>query len=265
MRINKIYFLICLSAFCCASVSFADDAQQPVSLQSLENFSTPKNGLDAAKMQAIKENGIRIGIQAGMIYRGKQIKKSLDFRSVSLDKIYEFQPLMDRDGFLPPVIGEVSRKIATEGGAQREEYAGYIYRIIVPAKFVRIVPTWRDYLYTGLSDSRMSVDQLPEAIRPKTDAEKKVWHDAVDEGWVDGVKQSDMIFAENMARLDRDYVGMFRYFYLRGKGMIMSPVLSKTPDGIHVTNDEIAIGTGEKAIEQKSSMQPNVSLWGVAR
>lgn len=258
MNALRLLILLC---FASPVISVADDQISP-SLQSLENYSVQQNSVDAARIEAIRENGVRVGVQAGMIARGKEIALALDYRAAQLDRIFEFQPLMDRNGFLPPVITEVTRHVDTLHDAQRIEYAGVVYKIFVPARFVRIVPTWRDYLLTGLADPRLKVESLPEAIRPKTDSEKMVWRNAVDSGWKSGIEQSDRIFAENVSRLSRDYVGMFRYVYLLNNGMIKAPVLSMSPDGVHVSDDEIAIGVGAKVIEQRSIMERNSSVWG---
>jgi len=246
--------------------SFSGDEASSVdggaSLSSLENFSLPGNKIDIAKLDAIKENGLKVGIQGGMIARGKQIANETISMSSSLDRIFQFQPILDRDGFLPPIIIEVKQKTETLHKAQRIEYSGVIYKVLYPARFVRIVPTWRDYLFAGLTDSKMKIDSMPNAIKPKTSIEKKAWKDAVDEGWKQGVNQANMVFVENAARLDRDYIGMLRYIYLRNEGMIKKPILSRTTDGIKVTSDQISIDTGTKVIETPSEMEKNASLWG---
>ena len=238
------------------------DPTPSASLSDLENFSNGADSVDAAKIGAIRENGIRVGIQGGMLARGKILAEQASGFGGSLDRIFQFQPMLDRDGFLPPVVSEIRQKVETLHSAQRIEYAGVVYKIVQPARFVRVVPTWRDYLFTGLVDSRMKVDPLPEAIRPKTDAEKAVWKSSVDKGWAQGIKQADEVFVENIQRLKSDYIGMIRYVYLRNEGMIRTPVLSKTPDGVSVTNDEISIGTGTKAVEVPARMEPDTAKWG---
>ena len=232
------------------------------SIEDLMSYSNNVDDIDASKLDAIRENGIKAGIQGGMIARSGEIVKELQSRSPELDRVFGFQVLVSREGYLPAVIEETNLKVETKGAAQRIEYAGVIYKVVALARFVRVAPTWRDYLLVGIGDSRLKVDQLPEAIRPKTDTEKAVWKSAVKQGWQQGIEQADDIFQENLARLKRDYLGMVRYLYLYKKGMVRKPVLAESPDGVHITADEIAIGTGAKSIEVPARMEQDQALWG---
>jgi defect-in-organelle-trafficking protein DotC len=256
---------VILSAIISPSLSFADitsDAKAPPTLDDVLKFSTALPNIDASKINAIKEAGMRSGAQAGMMSRARELVAKINERSIDLDKIFSFQPLINKDGFLPPVILSTSQKVETLDGAQRIEFAGLTYKIVSPARFVRVAPTWRDYVFAGIADKRLSVDPLPAAIRPITPDEKKAWEDSVHEGWDVGCKQADAIFEENMAKMKRDYLGMLKYISLRDKGMIKAPVLSKTSDEIKVTKDEISIGVGVKEIQNRAEMESDVGAWG---
>lgn len=205
---------------------------------------------------------MRIGAQAGMLQRAKEIERDIRVRAVDLDRVFAFQPLLDKDGLLPPVIAESDQKVETLGGAQRIEFAGKTYKIIAPARFVRVAPTWRDYLFDGINDDRLSVDELPQALRPTTDAEKAAWDESVRAGWQAGIRQADDIFAENTACLKRDYIGMLRYQSLVQRGMIKRPILASTPASVRVTQDEIAIGVGVKEVQIPAVMENDQGAWG---
>lgn len=231
-------------------------------LDQIVRLSNTAPSADAAKIAGIRENGLRLGAQGGLLNRAKEIEIKIGGIAADLDRIFAFQPLLDEDGLLPPVISESDSKVETRDGAQRLEFAGKTYKIISPARFVRVVPTWRDYLFSGLSDDRMGVDSLPPALRPSSGPEKDAWEESVKSGWVIGVTQADAIFTENISRLRRDYLGMLRYHALAGRGMIKRPVLARTPESINVTGDEIAIGVGVKEVQTRAVMESDQSAWG---
>ena len=262
----SVSFLSLLSLFCVLSGNvFADDQTSPEGdkiLNSLIEYNSNIPSADASKLEAIRENGLKAGAQGGMLKRSKELLAEITLKSQDLDKTFNFQPFIDKAGFLPPVIVESKQNVKTKDNAQRIEYAGVTYRVIYPAKFVRIAPTWRDYLFVGIGDKRLSIDPLPDAIKPKTDDEKKVWKEAVIEGWKIGEQQADQIFQENVKKLQRDYVGMAKYMYLLKEGMINKPILAQTPDSVKITDDQIQIGVGAKEIEVPAKMEKNESNWG---
>lgn len=258
-RLLKPVLFLALSVM--SSVSTAADSAP--TLNDVINFSAAKDeSASAAKIKAIKEAGMRSGAQAGMMNRARELITKINGRSVELDRIFEFQPLIDTDGFLPPVISSTSQKVETLNGAQRLEFAGVTYKIIAQARFVRVAPTWRDYVFAGIGDKRLSVDRLPDAIKPSSSDERSAWREAVSAGWLVGQQQADDIFSENMARLKRDYLGMIQYLALLKQGMIKRPILSKTPDSIRITDDEISIGVGVSEIQLKATMEKDIGAWG---
>lgn len=245
-----------------ADKSFFVDQGQITQLKDLENYSSGPNSADQSKLDAIRENGLKAGIQGGMIYRAKQIVNEIAPMSPTLDRAFNFQVLMEKTGWLPPIVQRVNRRVETKDMAQKITYAGIVYKITQKARFVRIVPTWRDYLYVGLYDEKITTDRLPEAIRPKTDEEKSIWKDAVKRGWADGIKQADEVFKENSNRLKSDMIGMITYRYLHTHGMIETPVMAVDPDAIKVTDDEIDILTGSRSIVVPSKMIKDPNKWG---
>lgn len=262
-KTNYAVFAFCalmLPEICLASV----DSSTP-SLSDIINLSVKDEGVDESKLKAISETGVRIGAQGGMISRSKEIIAKTESRAQDLDRIFLFQPLIDSNGLLPPVIVDSEQKIETANGAQRIDFAGVTYKILTPARFVRVAPTWRIYLFAGIGDKRLSVDRIPQAIKPETSAEKAAWEAAVKSGWQIGVEQADSIFKENTARLKRDYIGMIKYLSLRSKGMIRKPVVAETNSYVKVSDDEIAIGVAAKEVEVRSVMESDQGAWGVGQ
>lgn len=224
-------------------------------------YSNGKPSVNEAKIAALKNTGMRIGAQAGMIERANEIISAISGKSAVLDQIFAFQPLLSEDGLLPPVIAEFDRKIETKDGAQRIEFAGKTYKILAPARFVRVSPTWRDYLLVGLSADKLAVDTLPEALKPVSSEENAVWDASVRAGWVIGRQQADAILAENTAKLRRDYLGMLKYRMLLKHSMINKPVLAKTAPVVKVSDDEISIGVGVTEIQRRAVMEADQGAW----
>lgn len=217
---------------------------------------------ESPRLKAIQELGMQVGTQAGMIDRANKIVSEVNLKSSSLDKTFLFQPLLTGDGLLPPVIDTVSQGVETKDEAQRIEFFGVSYKIVRPAIFVRVVPTWRDYIFSGLSDNRLAVEKLPESLRPVTSHEKKAWGKAVEQGWQIGVAQADSIYKENLEKLKRDYVGMVRFKILESQKMVRSPVLSQSSEVAKVQPDQINIGVGVKTIEVGATMESDQGEWG---
>lgn len=233
-----------------------------VTQEDLMDFSTGNIKQDEPRLNAIREFGMQVGAQGGMIERSKSIVAETLARSNDLDRAFAFQPMISRDGLLPPVVSKVSQDIETKDDAQRIEFAGTTYKIIRPAIFVRVTPTWRDYLLSGLSDDRMEIEKLPESLRPETAKEKRIWQSAVADGWKLGITQADDIYKENLQRLKRDYLGMVTFKFLESQNMIKAPVLSESSEVAKVTDDQIMIGVGVKTIESRAAMESNQGDWG---
>lgn len=247
-----------------SSPSLATTSSAPVpSMEDLLTYSRKTPTVDEARIEALKSTGLRIGAQAGLAHRARAIVAEIEENAALLDRIFAFQPLLSAEGLLPPVIVEYDQKMEIKNNAQRLEFAGKTYKIVAPARFVRVAPTWRDYLFLGLLPDQLKVDDLPESLRPANSEEEKIWQDSVRSGWAIGEQQADAIFAENVARLRRDYLGMLKYRYLLRQGMIKAPVLAKSRPRIKVTDDQIVIGEGAMEVQQRARMESDWNAWGV--
>jgi hypothetical protein len=270
MRVSRGFpavFILSVSSALCASLVFGSPAMadDETSIKDLIDFNVPSDTVEASRLSAIHENGVAVGVQGGMIARAKIIIADVQKQSASLDRAFDFSPFVSGDGYLPPVIDKVTDKTEVLNAGQRIEYAGVIYKTVTPARFIRVIPTWRDYLFAGIGDKRLHVDKPSETVRPKNDEEKKVWKEAVEQGWVLGEKQADQIFKENTKKLKKDYIGMSRFIYLKRRGMVESPVVAQTQDRVAVNSDEIDIGTGVREIAKPAVMQKDQGQWGAGR
>lgn len=183
----------------------AVDLPPPVPLVQIEQLaparapaSTPAQNLRARSQ---REAALSLGAQAGLAWRGAQIRAVLEGQASQLDQIYDFKRLLHGGHALPPVITESRNGFRVEGpDAARSQRISWT--IVAPAKLVSLAPSWRDYLMR--QDPAVDLDQVPDLLRPATDAERAAWREAVREGWRQGVAQMDAIFQAQVAQLTRD-------------------------------------------------------------
>jgi defect-in-organelle-trafficking protein DotC len=76
---------------------------------------------------------------------------------------------------------------------------------------------------------------------PRNEVEKNVWDKYLDEGWQAGITQADVIFAENLGRLKRDYEGMIRYHTLLAQNMVSLPFVAQVNLGVTGGDSQMAI------------------------
>lgn len=173
------------------------------------------------RQRLLLEAACSVGARGGLAARSQEIRGKLASKAADLDRIFSFQTVMLPSSLLPPVITEALESVRQDDG-RTIRYAGAIYRIVEPERLVTVAPTWRDYLYTGLTDAA-TVEMPHDSMLPKTQAERDKWSRNVKDCWAKGVAQADTILQMNLDRIQRDFTGMLRYRLLALKGMVVEP------------------------------------------
>lgn len=235
----------------------------PSSSPTLESLLNPsvvevRSEVPVMREQMIFEAACSLGARGGLSDQSQKIRKSLELQSAALDK-FNFQPLMTREGMLPPVVTEEQDSIRQEGEKDKRS-ARVIYRMVQEARLVTIAPTWRDYLYVGLPEAG-KVDMPHKSFYPANDAEKSVWKKAVNECWKAGVSQADGVFNENMARFERDYFGMIRYKMLAAHNMVESLKVGTEIKPVSGNRTEIIIDDQRYRILGSGGLVPDNGKW----
>lgn len=215
------------------------------------------NGLSETEWQIMNDAGHTVGFQGGKAQRAYELRQSLIKRDDTLSKLYDFRPLISKEGYLPPVI--VSAKDLAHITTDQIRTAHRTYNILVPARFVSNPPGWRAYLLLGLSNLRADAPDI--SVHPKNSKEKAVWQAAVRRGWEDGRKSADRTLESNMNRLTRDYAGMLRYSTLLHQGMIKAPDVKETQQTVTGTKDELMLGDKVRRIEKHSNFVLDKKAW----
>jgi len=118
-------------------------------------------------------------------------------------------------------------------------------------------PTWRDYLWMNYSPP----DRPNASLLPRDQEEQKVWDQAYEQGWKDGVVQANQIFSENMGRLKRDYNGMILYRKLLAQKMVTPPFVAKSELGVTGDVNEVRVNDQVLRITATSELVPNSKRW----
>lgn len=210
-----------------------------------------------AREMAIRQAGLSAGSQAGFASRAKSLRDEIRSHAAQLDSIYLFQPLVGASGMLPPVISEATNSVKYSPG--RMVVAGKTYQIVLPGRLVGAVPTWRDYLFLGLSDGR--IDSVSKVLEPKNEKERAVWAEAVKDGWSSGVARADLVYKKNLDRLNRDYVGMVTYKRLLALGMIKAPLVASGEQADKVTDTEFSMNVRTSEVMSGARMSRDRSRW----
>jgi defect-in-organelle-trafficking protein DotC len=193
-------------------------------LKALEAGATPLAAavpISPVREAALRETAQALGVQAGLGEESRRIAAVINERAAQLDQRFRFNELLIGAGVLPPVISEAQDAFAVDGPIMR--VAQRIYRIDEPARFVTSAPTWRSWLLVGLApDLRPDPVQIQQLL-PRDDQEKAFWRQTLDQAYSTGVAQARSIFELNLARMERTYFGMRRFFELHARGMVSKP------------------------------------------
>ncbi len=248
-------------ALCACSQKSARQQGSTDSLQGLQamaysgsNTSTSKH--KNIRVLAIKETALSIGAQAGLASRAKQIDTFLTKQNRLLDKVYGFDALLLDNNVLPPVLLEGQNTLNYEKG-NAIRLSDRTYKISRQARFVTTAPNWRQYIWM---DYKLP-DTPDVTLLPKTAEERSAWKEYTYQGWQKGIEQADTIFADNLARLKQDYVGMILYRKLLAMNMVSPPYVSHTELGVTGDSSEIHIDDRVLRITALPGLKPDSSEW----
>ncbi|EKS7814696.1 type IV secretory system conjugative DNA transfer family protein [Edwardsiella piscicida] len=249
--------LVIVSLLLCYTLpSLAEDAPPGI-----QNYLSPTvndyNGLSDTVWQMLTDAGQTVGFQGGKAQRAWELRQVLISRDTILSKMYDFRPLISRQGYLPPVIVTATDLAHITPNQIRTAYR--TYNILVPAKFVSNPPNWRTWLLPGLSSKR--IDAPDASVRPKNSKERTVWETAIRKGWDEGRQSADRTLEANFNRLTRDYTGMLRYSTLLQQGIIQAPDIRETQQSITGSRDELMIGDKVKRIQDPGGFIVNKEKW----
>lgn len=248
--------LICLAGLPATSLAGQDTARDPAALANMESYAdqgrrtekTPaitttveadtsallSGGL---RLQSIRTEAERKGMQAGLAWRYAEIEKILKTDTLRLHQIFDFSRVMVNAYVLPPVI-VVVRNMLRQNDDNTARLTRVGYRIEYPARVVTTPPQWTDFLLKSFPPPTPP----SSVITPKNKEEANLWRTSVREGWAKGVDQANQIFEGSLALLTTTYNGMLEYHILRKEGVLTEPVTARTDLGVVINGREMNVG-----------------------
>lgn len=208
--------------------------------------------------QLLRDTAQSVGARGGLAARTKQINADLEKQSEYLTNVFNFQGLMLPNNILPPVLVE-GRDALNLDTPYSIRVADRNYRIVKQAKFVTAVPTWQDYLIVPVQEP----EPPAKSLLPKDDDEEEIemWHEYTRKGWQQGIEQADAIYAENIARLKRDYTGMIRYRKLLAQNMVSPPLVAEKDMGVTGGGDQLAVNDRVLTIKALPALKADTQEW----
>lgn len=190
-------------------------------------------------LRAIAEAARRVGAQAALHWKYEEIMSQVMPYEAVLDRIYNFGPLMVEEVVLPPVISRVV-KADRKYSRTKMRTVRVGYRLEHPARIVTTPPTWRGFLVRSFP-----MPQPPaNVLLPDEPKEVKVWEQAFNEGWQQGIRQAQNTFRRSLNLLTSTYLGMMTYHRLEAKNIVSEPQLSST--GLRITYDGDTLNIGDQ-------------------
>lgn len=216
--------------------------------------------LTPVREAALRDTALMLGSQWGLGDRSRELVAMLDGESTRLDRRYEFGALMMGVGFLPPVIDEARDNVAIDGSTMR--VGKVIYSISQPPRPVRIAPTWRDWLLVGLDAELRPAAPASEALLPRDEMEQRFWKQELQRAYLEGQTQANEVFDLNLARLQRTYDGMRRYYDLFKRGIVTAPQIASASSIISRTDpNTIVIGDTVFSITVAPNFNEQTDKW----
>lgn len=216
--------------------------------------------LTPVREAALQEAALLLGTQWGLGDRSREIAKQVEQMAAQLDRRYEFGALLMGVGYLPPVFSEARNSVAIEGATMR--FGKVIYTMDEPPRPVRIAPTWRDWLYVGLdTDLRPDLPSNATSL-PRDEEERIYWRQRVVAAYEEGRRQADEVFNLNLARLDRTYDGMRRYYDLVKRGIVKAPVIATASEIAKIEDpNTLVVGNMVFSISVQAQFEVKPDKW----
>lgn len=242
-------FKVTLTLLACLSLSACHNADEEgtdelVKLRGYRNLTAQtadKGEIGEIRYMGLRNAAMSLGARAALAFRSNKINALLLKNGNALDRVFNFEPLVLEHNVLPPVLIEGRNKLS-QNSTDTLSLADRTYTIVEQARFITTTPNWRDYLLMHYMQP-----ELPDkSLLPKNGKESDIWDYYVQEGWIAGIEQADVIFEQNLAKLKRDLNGMIKYMTLLAQNMVTKPYIAKTNLG--VTGDKSSMTVNKRLL-----------------
>ena len=255
---------LAIAAFLAAATAAADtgppEVDEILALDAAAGRAIAATFQEETRRRAMSHAARSLASQAGLQRRGWEIARLLDRYSQQLHRIYRFRDLMLREGgFMvqPPVLAEtLDAFILARSGASAAS-AGRVVTILAGEKLVSAVPAWTDFLMRTWPDPAVPASVL----FPRDAEEEDLWEVWVHEGWRDGRRLADEIFADDLARLNGIFTGLILWHRLHLAGMVTAPTIGTREVAVAGGGATLRIAERFIAIDRAASLVSDPQQW----
>ena len=213
------------------------------------------------RREAMRAAALAYGAQGGLARRSWEIEHKVIARHTkNLDRLYGFRRLTEtRHGFtlVPPVVGETRQAIRLGRDGQRAASATRVVRIMESERLATAPPHWRDFLVRRWREPEPPVSVL----FPRTDEEKADWARWIAEGWGQGARQADAIFAADLDRLNGVLEGLARWGVLHQARMVGAPELQVSEAATAGDGRVMRVGERRVRLGRPAELQLQARHW----
>lgn len=231
--------------------------QPPPAVEHYLSPATTSDGISDTRRQLLEEAGRTVGFRGGKAERAWELKQAMEQREGTLDRLYDFRVLISRQGWLPPVIDEAVD--VAHITSEQIRTASHVYEILQPERFVSNPPSWRRWLYAGLSSEPSEL--ADSGVVMENRAQEKIWQAAIRKGWNEGREDADHVLEANFNRLTRDYRGMLLYSLLLRQGYISAPVISEQQQTVTGDRNKLITGDRVRRVKEHAGFIPDKMQW----
>ncbi|MCW2240348.1 type IV secretory system conjugative DNA transfer family protein [Azospirillum canadense] len=223
-------------------------------------FRSEASEADAARLAAVKQAALSLGMRAGFNRGIYCHQKDLTRLADQLDRQYDFTKLLyDAGGgfyFEPGVVTEHANEITfAEGGTKA---ASSTSRVVLNAReqLVTRARHWTQYLVVDIEP----LAPISPYNRPKSE-DMSAWNAWVKDGWQRGLQQAADTMNALWSELDRDYIGMLNFRRLANEQRLQLPRIVVNNRGVTGNADEIRVNDTEIEIKRPSGLTTNPAKW----
>ena len=218
-----------------------DEPREMAELLEMKGTSEKETAVSLLRPMAIREAAQLVTFQTAIAYRYNELLEITEKYAPILDTAFDFSPLLMTEGsalIQPPVLTRsgASLRIEKPDTATAAETA---YELLEPARFVSFAPHWREFLMVGAFPEP---EKPNPAVLPKNDKERAIWRAAVRESWARGLAEAEQLYADNVARMTRQYRGVMLYHLLTAQRLLSKVGAASASLPLNASDTKLYIG-----------------------
>jgi hypothetical protein len=214
-------------------------------LLEMKSDSSKDTAVSLIRPSAVREAAQLVTLQTAIAWRYRRLLERVESYAGIMDTAFNFSPLLMTHGdalIMPPVLTRAgaSMRIEKPDTATTSQTS---YELLAPARYVPAAPHWREFLMT---DGFPAPEKPNPAVMPKNDKERAIWRTAVRETWAQGVEEADRLFADNVARMTRQYRGVMLYHLLTAQHLLSKVGTASADLGMKTSDGGNKLHIGQK-------------------